>query len=117
MLHHWTAPSLSGPWTQDTATVSIAAFNVPQHHEVKWVGNRLVCLLYSRGNGNLYFGVFDAGSWTNITWSQVGVVSPRPASIYKASFLPVWSPERSLTMYSTAGAMPSGPSAAFGFSM
>ena len=92
-MHHWTAPSISGPWTQDTATVSIASFNVPQHHEVKWVGNRLVCLLYSRGNGNLYFGVFDDGSWTNITWSQIGVVSPRPASLYKASFLPVWSPD------------------------
>ena len=92
-MHHWTAPSISGPWTQDTVTVSISAFNTPHHHEVKWVGNRLVCLLYSRGNGNLYFGVFDDGSWTNITWSLVGVVSPRPASIYKASFLPVWSPD------------------------
>ena len=90
-MHHWTAPSISGPWTQDTATVSISTFNTPQHHEVKWVGNRLVCLMYSRGDGNLYFGVFDDGSWTNITWSKIGVVSPRPSSLYKASFLPVWS--------------------------
>lgn len=29
-MHHWTAPSISGPWTQDAATVSIASFNVPQ---------------------------------------------------------------------------------------
>ena len=92
-MHHWTAPSISGPWTQDTATVSISTFNTPQHHEVKWVGNRLVCLMYSRGDGNLYFGVFADGSWTNITWSRVGVVSPRPSSLYKASFLPVWSPD------------------------
>ena len=111
-MHHWTAPSLSGPWTQDTATVSIAAFNVPQHHEVKWVGNRLVCLLYSRGDGNLYFGVFDDGSWTNITWSQIGVVSPRPASIYKASFLPVWSPNNQSVAFdvwwTTGAAGPAG---------
>src|SRR5882757_1907873 len=33
------------------------------------------------------------------------------------STLPVWSPDKSLTMYSTAGAMPSGPSAAPGFSL
>ena len=90
-MHHWTAPSISGPWTQDTATVSISTFNTPQHHEVKWVGNRLVCLMYSRGDGNLYFGVFADGARTNITWSKIGVVSPRPASLYKASFLPVWS--------------------------
>lgn len=91
VMQHWTAPSLEGPWVKDAASVSLAGFATPQHHEVKWVGNRLACLLYSRGDGNLFFGVFADGSWTNITWSRVGVLSPRPTSIYKASFIPVWN--------------------------
>lgn len=93
VMNHWTAPSLYGPWTQDSATTSLAGFDTPHHHEVKWVGGRLACLLYARGTGQLYFGVFAAGSWTSVTWNTVGVLNPRPSSVYKASFVPVIDPD------------------------
>src|SRR6266513_5200979 len=44
-------------------------------------------------------------------------ISRTPRGPETPSTLPVWSPDNSLTMYSTAGAMPSGPSAAPGFSL
>ena len=44
-------------------------------------------------------------------------ISRTPRGPETPSTLPVWSPDNSLTMYSTAGAMPSGPSAAPGFSI
>src|SRR3569833_561039 len=42
-------------------------------------------------------------------------ISRTPRGPDTPSTLPVWSPDKSLTMYSTAGAMPSGPRAAPGF--
>lgn len=89
VMNHWTAPSLYGPWTLDSATTSLTGFDTPHHHEIKWVGDRLVCLMYSRGNGNLYFGEFAPGSWTDVAWNMTGILNPRPASLYKASFVPV----------------------------
>jgi len=44
-------------------------------------------------------------------------ISRTPRGPETPSDLPVWSPDKSLTMYSTAGAMPSGPSAIPGFSI
>src|SRR5258705_2892855 len=44
-------------------------------------------------------------------------ISRTPRGPETPSTLPVWSPDNSLTMYSTAGAMPSGSSAAPGFSL
>ena len=44
-------------------------------------------------------------------------ISRTPRGPETPSTLPVWSPDKSLTMYSTAGAMPSGPRAALGFSI
>lgn len=90
VMHHWTAPDLYGPWTLDDQVVDTSPFDLPHHHEMKWVGDRLVCLLYARGDGNLYFGQFEKGSWTKITWGVTGVLTPRPASLYKASFIPVY---------------------------
>lgn len=90
MMRHLTAPALEGPWSVDPAAMPLRGFARPHHHEVKWVGSRLACLMYSRGDGNLFFGIFEDGSWTDITWSRVGVIEPRPASLYKASFIPVF---------------------------
>ncbi|TJZ90032.1 hypothetical protein FA743_16915 [Paracoccus gahaiensis] len=91
-MHHWTAPALQGPWTLDEAQIPLDLFRVPHHHEVKWVGDRLVCLLYSRQDGNLYFGIFAPGSWTEVEWSLTPLLHPRPACLYKASFVPVHDP-------------------------
>ena len=44
-------------------------------------------------------------------------ISRTPRGPDTPSTLPVWSPDKSLTMYNTAGAIPSGPSAAPGFSL
>src|SRR6185437_7040994 len=44
-------------------------------------------------------------------------ISRTPRGPETPSTLPVWSPDKSETMYSTAGAMPSGPRAAPGFSL
>ncbi|UFM64252.1 hypothetical protein LOS78_01895 [Paracoccus sp. MA] len=89
VMHHWTAPSLYGPWTLDGATTDLSGFTTPHHQEVKWIGDKLGCLLFDRGNGQLYFGVFEDGSWTQIAWNMTGVLNPRPASLYKASFVPI----------------------------
>lgn len=93
VMQHWSAPALTGPWTLDTTAIDLSMFTTPHHHEVKWVGDRAVCLLFDRGLGNLYFGVFTPGSWNNITWDMTGVLNPRPASLYKASFLPLFNNE------------------------
>ncbi len=92
VMHHWTAPSLYGPWTLDAATTDLSSFDTPHHHEVKWVGDKLACLLYARGAGQLYFGTFENGSWTQVNWNMAGVLNPRPTSVYKASFVPVIDP-------------------------
>src|SRR5581483_4306722 len=44
-------------------------------------------------------------------------ISRTPRGPETPSTLPVWSPDKSLTMYSTAGAIPSGPNANPGFSL
>src|SRR5215813_3510049 len=44
-------------------------------------------------------------------------ISRTPRGPETPSTLPVWSPDKSETMYSTAGAIPSGPKAAPGFSL
>ncbi|RJE87951.1 SGNH/GDSL hydrolase family protein [Paracoccus onubensis] len=93
VMNHWTAPSLYGPWTLDAAETDLSVFDTPHHHEIKWVGDKLVCLMYSRGDGNLFFGVFEDGSWTDIIWNMTGVLDPRPASLYKASFVPLINAE------------------------
>lgn len=90
VMHHWTATSLYGPWTKDSVEIALGSFNTPHHHEIKWVGDRLVCLLYARGDGQLFFGAFPEGSWNQITWNSSGVLNPRPTSLYKASFVPVY---------------------------
>ncbi|TGN68422.1 hypothetical protein E4L95_01245 [Paracoccus liaowanqingii] len=92
VMHHWTAPTLQGPWTLDAAQTPLSVFRMAHHHEVKWVGDRLVCLLYSRQDGNLYFGIFKPGSWTEVDWSLAPLLHPRPACLYKASFVPVHDP-------------------------
>lgn len=47
VMNHWTAPTLYGPWEQDSVTTDISVFNTPHHHEVKWVADKLVCLMYA----------------------------------------------------------------------
>lgn len=90
VMNHYYAPSLYGPWTKDVATVDISGFSTPHHAEIKWVGAQLVCLMYARANGNLYFGQFVEGSWTSINWNMTGVLNPRPSALYKASFVPIY---------------------------
>lgn len=90
VMQHWSAPTLYGPWTLDDTAIPLTGLDVPHHHEVKWVGDRLVCLIFARGSGNLYFGVFPQGVFNAVDWDLTGVLSPRPASLYKASFVPVY---------------------------
>lgn len=107
VMNHWTAPSLYGPWTLDSAETDLSVFDRPHHHEIKWVGDKLVCLMYSRNDGNLFFGVFEEGSWTDINWNMTGVLDPRPASLYKASFTPIIDPNSnsiSFDLWWTVGA-------------
>lgn len=106
-MQHWSAPTLYGPWTLDPVLTPLGMFNTPHHHEVKWVGDKLTCLMYSRGDGNLYFGEFAAGSYTEVTWGNVGILNPRPTSLYKASYVPVYDPDANTLAFDlwwTAGA-------------
>lgn len=82
---HRSALDPKGPWTEPDR-IPVPSPIRPHHIEMKWVGQRLFCLLHSKSSHNLHFGV--AENWTDFRFDQEPVLTTSPPSVYKASFLP-----------------------------
>ncbi|MDP5309022.1 hypothetical protein [Paracoccus spongiarum] len=82
---HRSATDLRGPWTEPDL-IHVPGSIRPHHIEMKWIGQRLFCLLHSKSSHNLHFGASE--NWTNFQFDQEPVLMNSPPSVYKGSFLP-----------------------------
>lgn len=102
VLRHRTARSLTGPWSA-AETITTPAGCRPHHLDVRWVGDRLVFLIYSMAEANLFFGTI--ADWRTWSFDETPVIADPTRGCYKASFLPEVEGDRlSFLVFWTTGA-------------